>query len=219
MFEKEGKRGDFVSTVKDVLSAYRDLSFGDRLMFYLTLSSDMDIQKDTLPEILEEARPSISSECYYCHSPRIVRNGHRSDGTQRYLCRDCRKSFTCKTDTFLSGSHKHFHIWMKYLTCMTEKKTLKESAMACGLSMGTAFAWRHKILSALKPSERSICLEGVVEADETYFNVSYKGNHANSQNFEMPRICSRELSKMPAVPGNGTAVSLLPVAGRKEVSA
>ena len=100
-----GKRGDFVSTVKDALSIYKDLSFGDRLIFYLTLSSDIDIQKDTLPEILEEARPSISSECYYCHSSRIVRNGHRRDGTQRYLCRDCRKTFTCKTDTFLSGSH------------------------------------------------------------------------------------------------------------------
>lgn len=176
-----------MKTVKDALSVYRELSFGDRLIFYLTLSSDIDIRKDTMQEILEEARPTISSECYYCHSLRIVRNGHRKDGTQRYLCRDCRRSFTNRTDTFLSGSHKQLDLWMKYLLCMTEKKTLKESAMACGVSMGTAFAWRHKILAALKPSGKSVCLAGVVEADETYFNVSYKGNHTNSKSFEMPR--------------------------------
>lgn len=176
-----------MKTIKDALLVYKELSFGDRLIFYSTLSSDVDMQKTTLPEILEEVHSSGSGECSYCHSPRIVRNGHRKDGTQRFLCKECSRSFTLKTDSFISGSHKHFGIWLKYLSCMAEKKTLKRSAESCGISVGTAFVWRHKILAALKPSADRVCLEGTVEADETYFNVSYKGNHKRSRGFVMPR--------------------------------
>lgn len=180
-----------MKTIKDAIQVYHELSFGDRLIVCLTLSSDMDMQKTALPEILEEARPSGSRECSYCHSSHIVRNGHRKDGTQRFLCKDCRRSFTLKSDSFISGSHKHFGIWLKYLSCMAEKKTLKRTAESCGISMGTAFTWRHKILAALKPSADRMYLEGTVEADETYFNVSYKGNHTRSRDFVMPRKAHR----------------------------
>jgi hypothetical protein len=35
--------------------------------------------------------------------------------------------------------------------------------------------WRHKILDALRKSDKTE-LKGVVEADETFFNISYKGS-------------------------------------------
>ena len=77
-------------------------------------------------------------------------------------------------------------IWIKYLKCMLDKKTLKESSEECGISVTTAFLWRHKILDALREVTDKVYLDGTVEADETFFNVSYKGNHKNSKSFTMP---------------------------------
>ena len=38
----------------------------------------------------------------------------------------------------------------------------------------TAFYWRHKILNALQNMANDVTLNGIVEADETFFAVSYK---------------------------------------------
>ena len=47
----------------------------------------------------------------------------------------------------------------------------------CVIANSTAFSWRHKILDALsKKRDSEITLKGVVEADETFFAVSYKGS-------------------------------------------
>ena len=67
---------------------------------------------------------------------------------------------------------------------MMEKKTLRETAEECKISMATAFSWRHKILDALHEMSGKVCLDGTVEADETFFNVSYKGRH---KYFSLPR--------------------------------
>jgi hypothetical protein len=51
--------------------------------------------------------------------------------------------------------------------------------------MSTAFAWRHKILDTLSELTEKTYLTGVVEADETFFNVSFKGNHKRSQDLSV----------------------------------
>ena len=40
----------------------------------------------------------------------------------------------------------------------------------------TAFTWRHKILDAIRKGTESDSLTGIVEADETFYPVSYKGS-------------------------------------------
>jgi transposase-like protein len=70
---------------------------------------------------------------------------------------------------------------------MMDIKTLKETSEECGISVTTAFVWRHKILDALHELTDKVYLAGTVEADETFFNVSYKGNHRKSKRFTMPR--------------------------------
>ena len=49
------------------------------------------------------------------------------------------------------------------------------------IANATAFYWRHKILSALKKATKSN-LSGIIEADETYFALSFKG-----QKKDLPR--------------------------------
>jgi len=66
---------------------------------------------------------------------------------------------------------------------MLDGLSIRKSAEECGISLQTSFVWRHKILDALsKKVEKETSLKGVIEADETFFRVSYKGRKKN-----MPR--------------------------------
>ncbi|MBR4914832.1 MAG: IS1 family transposase [Clostridiales bacterium] len=86
----------------------------------------------------------------YCEGSHVVRNGKLKDGVQRFFCRDCKKSFIPSSCSITSGTRKNLSVWAQYLKCMSYKKTLKETAEECSISVTTAFYWRHKILDALK---------------------------------------------------------------------
>ena len=121
--------------------------------------------------------------CPHCQSTHFVKNG-KECGNQRYLCRGCKKSFVEQTGTILYGSQKDIEVWEKYIHCMMEKYSLRKCAAVCGINLTTAFEWRHKILGALQNMMNEVELDGIVQADETYSTISYKGNH---KNFNLPR--------------------------------
>ncbi|MBE7072853.1 MAG: IS1 family transposase, partial [Ruminococcaceae bacterium] len=176
-----------MSELKEVFAAYKKLSFTDRIVFYTTLSNTVNVHEDNIQDFLIETRICDGNTCIFCEGSHVVKNGKRKDGIQRFLCRDCKRSFIPSSCSVTSGTRKNLSVWAQYLKCMSDKKTLKETAEECSISVTTAFYWRHKILDALQEVTDRVCLDGTVEADETFFNVSYKGNHKNSRQFIMPR--------------------------------
>ena len=130
-------------------------------------------------------RPS----CPHCKSNHIVKNGHKKD-TQRYFCKDCKKSFVITNNTLLYYSKKSLSTWEKYFECLLNKFSLRKSAKICNIDVSTAFIWRHKVLDVLQNMQNTVNMDGVVEADEAYFHVNYKGDHKKS-NFKLPRKVHR----------------------------
>ena len=124
--------------------------------------------------------------CPHCGSVYILKNGH-ANGRQRFVCKDCRTTFGFTNNTILHQSKKDLSVWSLYIGCMIQKMPLRKTAKACKMNLATAFAWRHKVLDALTNMMNGIKLDGVVECDETYELVSFKGNHKNSSTFQMPR--------------------------------
>jgi len=175
-----------MSELKDIITSYNNLPFSDRIVFFTTISNDITISDD-LQSFLVETRFASEGLCIYCHGKHVVKNGKRKDGIQRYLCRECHRSFIPSSDSITSRTRKSITVWAAYLKCMMDRKTLKQCSDECHVSMSTAFAWRHKILDTLSELTEKTYLTGVVEADETFFNVSFKGNHKRSQDFSMPR--------------------------------
>ena len=175
-----------MSELKEVITSYNNLSFCDRIVFYTTISNDITITDD-VQSFLIDTRFEGDCSCIYCEGTHVVKNGKRKDGVQRFLCRDCRKSFIASSDSITSRTRKSVSVWTTYLRCMLDQKTLKQSSEECNISMATAFTWRHKILDTLSELTEKAYLTGVVEADETFFNVSFKGNHKRSHSFIMPR--------------------------------
>lgn len=152
----------------------------DRLL-HSPIAGTMDTSK-----FIEGIRFSEGRVCPFCDGKHVVRNGKRKDGTQRYWCRDCGKSFVPATNSIASGTKKALTVWEQFIDCMMNGFSIRKTADVCGISKNTAFVWRHKVLDALQEMAKSVQLDGIVEADETFFDVSYKGDHKRSA-FVMPR--------------------------------
>ena len=129
--------------------------------------------------------------------------------------------------SFVSGTRKDLSVWEQYIDCMMNGLSIRKTAVACGIHRNTAFLWRHKILDALQNMADDVTLDGIIEADETFFAISYKGNHSKSKTFAMPRKAhkrghsthirglSQEKVCVPcAVNRNGLSISKITNTGR-----
>jgi transposase-like protein len=146
---------------------------------------------------LEESRFSSGLFCPKCGcTEKIIKKGF-SVKKQRYLCHNCSSIFTSTTDSFLSSTKKSLDVWKKYIHCMINSYSLSKSAEECHISIRTSFMWRHKILDSLRKSDKTE-LKGVIEADETFFRLSYKGRKDKNfvyQNERKPRRRGGECSQ------------------------
>lgn len=115
--------------------------------------------------------------CPHCGETRCSKFGFTRQGKQRYKCSGCKRTFTATTNTTLDYTKKDVEIWMKYIWCMANHMSIRKSAKACGINKSTSFEWRHKILDALKNRlyANKEKLSGIIEADETFFHLSFKG--------------------------------------------
>jgi transposase-like protein len=114
-------------------------------------------------------------KCPYCGRKRnIVKYGIRR-GNQWYKCKNCEKTFSNVTNTFLDSSKKGLEVWEKFIECMIHKFAIRKTADICKINIKTAFAWRHKFLDALSQYQDKY-LSGIVELDDTFFRLSFKGS-------------------------------------------
>lgn len=104
------------ASLKDVITAYRNLSFCDRTAFYYTVSNDVEVSEGNLQEFLIKTRMKDGVACIYCEGGHVVRNGHRPDGTQRFICRDCKRSFIPTSHSITSRTRKRLTVWAAYIS-------------------------------------------------------------------------------------------------------
>ena len=130
------------------------------------------IEQTHLVNTLIENRASATPTCPKCGHDQISRWGLAS-GLQRYRCATCKTTFNALTGTPLARL-RHKDKWLEYAQQMTEGKSVRNSAKACGVHRNTSFRWRHRFL-ALPNEHKATNLVGIAEADETYFLKSFKG--------------------------------------------
>lgn len=154
-----------MSLKEQILEMFTSLSLEDRASLLSELS------RDSISEtILVEDAPILS--CPHCNSKLFVKNGKRDD-LQKYKCKSCCKVFTIKTGTAFHKIQK-LDKFEAYKTLMLESYLpLKKIAAKVGVSIQTAFDWRHKILSRTGDSVEKF--EGITEIDDVWFLYSQKG--------------------------------------------
>ena len=110
--------------------------------------------------------------CRHCQSDELRSAGSKG-GQKRFKCSGCSKTFNAYTGTTLARlrmPEKH----IEHAQLMVEGLTLRKVAKALGIDLQTAFLWRHRFLQTARDDQPGK-LAGVVEADETFFLESFKG--------------------------------------------
>jgi len=120
---------------------------------------------------LLEAKVREDRICPHCASEGAIIRGQAS-GLSRFFCKACGKTFNALTGTPLARL-RHKSRWAEFAASLRDGETVKESAERCMVASTTAFRWRHRFLRAVTAG--AIKLRGIVEADETFFLSSRKG--------------------------------------------
>lgn len=156
------------------------LSAVKQLLTNLTSEEQEEIRRlledgENIREILgmSEAPPC---KCRCCGSASFIKNGHETkSGRQRYLCKDCKRTFTSLTGTVLDRMHKKEE-FIRYVNSFIRNLTLREAAGEHGITLNTSFNWRHKLLHALGLSAGDVELAGEIQADEKYIPFQPRGS-------------------------------------------
>ena len=112
--------------------------------------------------------------CPHCHAqPERLGSWGQSHGLRRYRCKDCGRTFNALTDTPLAHLRKREQ-WGRYAHALIEGVSVREAARRCRIDKNTAFLWRHRFLHQAA-GHRAEHEAGIVEADETFFLESFKG--------------------------------------------
>lgn len=140
------------------------------------LSGNYDVS--TIQECKKEEVTKSGITCPYCSSNSIIGHGVNSH-SKRYRCKDCGKTFSALTGTVAHKLHKK-DLLKEYLFYMLQGYSLRRITNEMDICLKTAFDWRHKVLNGINPSSKRK-LDGIIEADETFFLYSEKGNKSLSR--------------------------------------
>ena len=171
-------------SIKSILTDIQTLPLNqvEELLSYLEEFLVSNSQVEQIYEDVKEFRFSKGKVCPHCSSELISKNG-KYNGKQRYICKDCRRTFTDFTNSAVYRSKKSLDKWLKYAKCMIMGLSIRKSAKIVGINIATSFFWRHKILDCISAFLGTGHVDGLIEADEVFFAESFKG----TKTINMPR--------------------------------
>lgn len=145
-----------------------------------------------LQENMDKEHDAITIVCCpHCGSISIKKNGTK-DGKQRFLCNDCKKSFSVTTNTFFFHNRIPEEIWKRFIDYELNGVVLREEAYLLDLSITTCFRMRHKLHRAISTIVEKERLNGdVVQVDANYQKINLKGTRPEN----MPRFSKRRGSR------------------------
>lgn len=88
-----------MATVADILKLIKSLSPVEQNQLK-TVLLDNKTKVSGLEQLISEERFTGGLACPHCGCiGHVSRNGHRRNGKQRYICKDCNKSFVANTNS------------------------------------------------------------------------------------------------------------------------
>ncbi|MGL4361765.1 MAG: IS1595 family transposase [Cellulosilyticaceae bacterium] len=173
-----------LTTLRNEIRTLSDTQLRDLFNFIGEVLS-MNFMSQNINTEFKENRFKSGQVCIHCGSLCVVKNG-KLNNKQRYKCKDCKKHFNDLTLSSLSCTKLPLEKWLEYAKCMLLGLSIRKSAAVIEVSVKTSFYMRHKILDCLREYMGIGEVKGIIEMDETFQALSFKGNHKKS-GFKMPR--------------------------------
>lgn len=111
------------------------------------------------------------TNCRRCNSDNIVSFGYSANGTRRFKCNDCNKTFSISTGSLLYSSKVNIEAWFSFLECILSGTSVKAACLTAKIAPKTGSQWMKKIFLALREYQNSILLDKNIYIDETYVHV------------------------------------------------
>lgn len=112
--------------------------------------------------------------CPYCQaSADCLHPWGQNHGLPRYRCHVCGRTCNPLSGTPLARLRKRDQ-WLRYAQALIDGVSVRAAARRSQIDKNTAFRWRHRFLQQVA-GHRATHESGIVEADETFFLESFKG--------------------------------------------
>lgn len=169
--------------LQDIIS---NLSPEERKQLLSQLGRQVEVDSITNPTNAtgEKTKPKVQPKtanskvycCPSCGSASYKKKGHTNQGMQRYLCKDCGKSFSENYGDSLRYSHLTKEQWLELFRGIVNNHSLTVIANDANMSVSTAWACRTKINQAIATMYGYTDLfQGTTQADEYYCRAAFKG--------------------------------------------
>ncbi|WEL27230.1 IS1595 family transposase [Haloferax volcanii] len=130
-------------------------------------------------DLLEQVRWCDGVECPRCRSDRTVKNGSYG-AFQRYLCKNCDRTFNDKTGTIFAHSKVALRKWLFSIYAFLRFNTsLRQLQREIGVTYKTMHRRVERFTRALDAPQ--LDLVGPVEIDEVYVSAGLKGRERDQE--------------------------------------
>lgn len=116
----------------------------------------------------EKLYPTDQIMCPICKSKFVISHGKDKNGTKRYKCKNCSKTFNKITDSIFFSSKINIQSWFAFIECILSGSSTSVACITAKISAVTGTEWMHKIFEILKNYQNNIVLNGTIYIDETY---------------------------------------------------
>ena len=166
-----------------------DLSLADLQKLHSLISAKLP--KDKTPTENKDLGGDTLNCCPKCGSTNYKKHGTK-DGRQRYICKDCKKTFSESNATIFYHSRLSTEQWKELLRGMIDRLSTTEISKNVGISQPAVWYNMQKVFEVLaKVYGKQDTFIDIAEADETFTHTSFKGKR-NAEYFikylrRMPR--------------------------------
>lgn len=109
--------------------------------------------------------------CPYCGSVHIKKNGKSKGGHQRWICRDCSKTFSGRVNTIAFSSKLRPHQIKSILYGLIDNMTYSQISHLANVSNSTINLWRRKLEFQWR-NKSKVVLKDKVWIDEMYVDLT-----------------------------------------------
>ena len=115
-----------------------------------SIAKDNDFKSSNNLNVNVDSEENNKVECPKCHGEKVIKFGFYN-GIQRYKCKNegCCKTFIDEKNNPFRCSKKFKENWEQYFELFIKGISLRECAAKMGITLVTAFFWRHRFLADL----------------------------------------------------------------------
>ena len=131
--------------------------------------------------------------CPYCDSVDFRKWGFDSNGVQRYICKDCRKSFTSVTGTIFQDHKISISEWIEYSLNIERYLSINADSWNNRNAYTTSRYWLEKLFIVLETYQNHILLDDIIWMDETYIPLRLEDLQYNADGQRLHGISRNQM--------------------------